>query len=109
MRLISAVVMQAAEYLGLNGLTAGGVWRLDEINFGPKHDFRLPSRRWLIVVAAMALIAASATVIMTGRGGHRLPRRGGPSICSRGGGPHAGRGAGNAPADPRLRHGGLPG
>jgi hypothetical protein len=25
---------------------------MDEINIGPRHDLRLPSRRWLVVVAA---------------------------------------------------------
>jgi hypothetical protein len=55
---------------------------VDEINFGPKHDFRLPSRRWLIGAAAIAMIAVTAAVIITGHGGHRRPRPGGPSTAA---------------------------
>jgi hypothetical protein len=32
--------------------TGQQVWLMDEINIGPRHDLRLPSRRWLVVVAA---------------------------------------------------------
>jgi len=41
---------------------------MDEIHNGPKHDVRLPPRRWLVVAIASALIAATATLIMTARG-----------------------------------------
>src|SRR5215472_14422514 len=55
---------------------------MDEINIGPKHDFRLPSRRWLVMAAAVPLIAGAATLIMTSRGVHRGPRAPGPSVAA---------------------------
>lgn len=51
---------------------------MDEINIGPKRDFRLPSRRWLVNAAAVALIAATATLVMTVGGARRPPRSHGP-------------------------------
>ena len=48
---------------------------MDEINICPKHDFRLPSRRWLVIAVAVALIT-------TIRSSHRGPRSPGTShIC----------------------------
>ena len=46
---------------------------MDEISFGPKHDFRLPSGRWLAATAAVALIAATVTLAIStsGRRVHR--------------------------------------
>jgi len=52
---------------------------MDEIKIGPKRDFRLPSGRWLVVAAASALIAATATLIMTAGNAHRGPGLPGPS------------------------------
>jgi hypothetical protein len=43
------------------------VRRLDEISYGPKWNFRLPSHRWLIA----ATFAAAAALAITGIGGHR--------------------------------------
>src|SRR6266567_1163947 len=52
---------------------------MDEISFGPKRDFRLPSRRWLV----LAVLAAIATVIITSGGGaRRAPRSPGPSVAA---------------------------
>lgn len=42
---------------------------MDEISQGPKRDFRLPSGRWLFVIAAAGLIAAAASLIVTSAGG----------------------------------------
>jgi hypothetical protein len=42
---------------------------LDEISQGPKRDFRLPGGRWLVLVTAAGLVAALATVVLTGGGG----------------------------------------
>lgn len=38
---------------------------MDEISQGPKRDFRLPSGRWRVLVAAAGLVAALATVVLT--------------------------------------------
>ena len=43
--------------------------RMDEINIGPKHNFRLPSGRWLLAAGAVALIAATVTLVVTLGGG----------------------------------------
>src|SRR5215472_5040232 len=56
---------------------------MDEISFGPRRDFRLPSRRWLVVAAAAALIASIATVIITGGSGTgRAAGSPGPSVAA---------------------------
>jgi hypothetical protein len=55
---------------------------LDEINIGPKRDLRLPSRRWLAAAAATALIAATATLIVTSGSGRQAPRPSGPSTVA---------------------------
>ena len=56
---------------------------MDEISFGPKRDFRWPSRRWLVLAAAAVLIAVIVTVIITtGGGARRAPRSPGPSIAT---------------------------
>jgi hypothetical protein len=61
---------------------------MDEINIGPKHEFRLPSARWLLAGAAVALIAATATLVSTIGGGlpatNRLTRgsSGNPVVLS---------------------------
>jgi hypothetical protein len=58
---------------------------MDEISFGPKRRFRLPSRRWLVLAAAAVLIAAIATVIITSGGGggaRRAPRSPGRSLAA---------------------------
>jgi len=47
---------------------------LDEINIGPKRDFRLPSPRWFVVAATAGLIAAAATLIATTGGGRHVPQ-----------------------------------
>jgi hypothetical protein len=47
---------------------------MDEINIGPKHDFRFPSGRYLLAAAAVALIAATATLVVTVAGGGPVPR-----------------------------------
>ena len=41
---------------------------MDEISQDPKLDVRFPRRRWLDVALAVALIAAAALAVMTGRG-----------------------------------------
>ena len=46
---------------------------MDEISFGPKHDFRLPPGRWLAATVAIALAAATVALIMTS-GGRRVHR-----------------------------------
>jgi hypothetical protein len=43
---------------------------LDEISQGPKRDFRWPSARWLVLVAAVGLAAAITTLALTGGGRH---------------------------------------
>ena len=62
------------------------MWLLDEISFGPKRDFRLPSRRWLVVAAAAVLITIATLIITCGGGGgggaRRVPRSPGPSIAA---------------------------
>jgi sugar lactone lactonase YvrE len=55
---------------------------MDEINIGPKHDFRLPSRRWLVLAGAVALVAATATLIVTVGGARPVPRSQGPSSAA---------------------------
>ena len=42
---------------------------MDGINDGPRHDFRLPSGPWWLAAAALALIAATATLVVTMGGG----------------------------------------
>jgi hypothetical protein len=42
---------------------------LDEISHGPERDFRLPSRRWLLAMAAAGILAVAAALAVTG--GHR--------------------------------------
>lgn len=54
----------------------------DEIHLGPKHDFRLPPGRWLVVAVALALIAATATLIMTAQTPGRAPRHQAPSAAA---------------------------
>lgn len=44
---------------------------MDEISQGPRRDFRLPSGRWLAVLAVTGLIAAVIALSLTG-GGHRV-------------------------------------
>lgn len=44
---------------------------MDEISQGPKREFRLPSRRWLVAAAAVGLIAATTTLVLTSGGGGR--------------------------------------
>lgn len=50
---------------------------MDEISQGPKRDFRFPSGRWLVVVlvTAAGLVAALATVVLTGGGGRHAAVR----------------------------------
>ena len=56
---------------------------MDEISFGPERDFRLPSRRWLVVAAAAALIASiTAAVIASGGRTRRAPPSPGRSIAA---------------------------
>jgi hypothetical protein len=55
---------------------------MDEINIGPKHEFRLPSRRWLVLASVLALVAAMVTVIMTVGHAGRVPRPKGPSVAA---------------------------
>jgi hypothetical protein len=43
---------------------------LDVISQGPKRDFRLPSGRWLAVLAVTGLIGAVVALVLTGGGGH---------------------------------------
>ena len=59
---------------------------MDEISQDPKLNVRFPRRRWLDVAVAVALIAAAALAVMTGRGS-------GPAAA-----PAAGPGAAAAPA-----------
>lgn len=54
---------------------------MDEINVGPKRDFRLPSLRWFVAAAAAGLIAATA-IFIAASGGGRHPRPPGPSIVA---------------------------
>ncbi len=65
----------------------GQVGRLDEISYGPKREFRPPSRRWLAVTGVAGLAATGVVLAVTGTGGHRAVRqpppataRGGPSL-----------------------------
>src|SRR6266851_5413539 len=58
------------------------VRRLDELNIGPKKDFRLPSPRWFVVAAAAGLVAVTATLIATSGGGRHVPRPPGPSTVA---------------------------
>src|SRR5258707_15312662 len=58
------------------------VRRLDEINIGPKKDFRLPSPRWIIVAAATGLVALTATLIAASGGSRHVPRPRGPSTVA---------------------------
>jgi hypothetical protein len=53
---------------------------LDEISQGPRRDFRLPSGRWLAVLAATGLVAAVIALSLTG-GGHRAASPGGRSTA----------------------------
>jgi hypothetical protein len=46
---------------------------MDEINIGPRHDFRFPSGRYLLAAAAVALIAATAMLVVTVGGGRPVP------------------------------------
>ena len=45
---------------------------MDEIGQDPKLNARIPRGHWLDAAVAVALIAAAAIAVMTGRGG-RLP------------------------------------
>src|SRR5215469_10378750 len=46
---------------------------MDEISIGTKHDFRLPSGRWLLAAAAVAMVAATATLVVTVGGSRPRP------------------------------------
>ena len=53
--------------------------RLDEISQGPRGDPRLPSGRWLVGVAAVALIAVITTLVLSEGGRrHAVSPPGGP-------------------------------
>jgi hypothetical protein len=55
------------------------VRRLDEISQGPRGDPRLPSGRWLVGVAAVALIAVITTLVLSEGGRrHAVSPPGGP-------------------------------
>jgi hypothetical protein len=53
---------------------------LDEISQGPRRDFRLPSGRWLGVLAAAGLVAAVIALSLTG-GGRRVASPSGRSTA----------------------------
>jgi hypothetical protein len=53
---------------------------LDEISQGPRRDSRLPSGRWLAVLAVIGLIAAVIALSLTG-GGHRVASPSGRSTA----------------------------
>ena len=56
---------------------------MDEINIGPKRDLRWPSRRCLAAAAAVGLIAAAVTLIVTRGGGRPAPRPpGAPAVAA---------------------------
>jgi hypothetical protein len=61
-------------------ICAEQVRRLDEISQGPGRDFRLPSGRWLAVLAVIGLIAAVIALSLTG-GGHRVASPNGRSTA----------------------------
>lgn len=58
---------------------------MDEISQGPKRDFRLPSGRWLVLAIAAGLVAALATVVLTGGGGRSaaVPPKGTAPLAAR--------------------------
>ena len=53
---------------------------MDEISQGPRRDFRLPSGRWLAVLAVTGLVAAVIALNLTG-GGHRVASPSGRSTA----------------------------
>ncbi|MGN6794721.1 MAG: hypothetical protein ACTHJW_20235 [Streptosporangiaceae bacterium] len=55
---------------------------MDEISFGPKREFRLPSGRWLVVAAAVLVIAFATVIITSGGSARRPPRAPRPSIAA---------------------------
>jgi hypothetical protein len=56
---------------------------LDEISQGPRHDPRLPSGRWLVGVAAVALIAVITTLVLSEGGRHHaVSQPGGPTTLA---------------------------
>lgn len=56
---------------------------MDEIGQDPKLNVRIPRGRWLDVAVAVAVIAAAAIVVMTGRGGRPAASpAGGPSAAA---------------------------
>lgn len=58
---------------------------MDEIDQGPKRDFRLPSGRWLMLATAVGLAAAIAAVLLTGGGGRHaaVPPQGAAPLAGR--------------------------
>ena len=54
---------------------------MDEIGQDPKLNARIPRGRWLDFAVAVALIAAAAIAVMTGRGGRPGARH--PNYISR--------------------------
>lgn len=56
---------------------------MDEISQGPKSDSRWPSRRWLVGVAAVVLIAVITTLVLSeGSGHHAVSPPGGPTALA---------------------------
>lgn len=56
---------------------------MDEISQGPVRDSRLPSGRWLAVVAAAGLIAVITTLVLSGGGGrHAVSPPGAPAALA---------------------------
>ena len=56
---------------------------MDEISHGPRRDPRLPAGRWLVGVAAVALIAVITTLVLSGGGGrHAVSPPGGPAALA---------------------------
>lgn len=56
---------------------------MDEISQGPKSDSRLPAGRWLVGVAAVALIAVITTLVLNEGGGrHAVSPPGGPTALA---------------------------
>ena len=63
------------QYGGNPDWLQGWAGRLDELSYGPKREFRPPSRRWLVIAGVAGLVAVGVTIGVTGTGGRRA---GGP-------------------------------
>ena len=59
------------QYGGNPDWLQGWAGRLDELSYGPKREFRPPSRRWLVIAGVAGLVALGVAIGVAGTGGRR--------------------------------------